>query len=317
VSTYIAVTGMLLIFLSAIFIFNHLTRRLRLLSGRMESFGRRGIMPKEPLPQPALEANGDEIDRLTSVFYQMTQTISNQMEKLTRADAMRRELVTNVSHDLRTPLTSLQGYLETLIYKKDLSPSEQDEYLRTALKHSDRLRKLVSDLFELSNLEAGQTDIHPEPFSFTELTLDVLQKYRLPAKEKEIELNTHFTPDMPFILGDIGYIERIMENLILNSILYTPPGGKVTVSIKEEAGTLRWTVTDTGYGISEEDLPHIFDRYFRGMPDHSAPDGTGLGLAISRRIAELHGSTIYVQSTQGEGSTFSFSLPVTPPGTTA
>jgi signal transduction histidine kinase len=122
---------------------------------------------------------------------------------------------------------------------------------------------------------------------------------------------------MPFVLGDIGYIERIMENLILNAILYTPPGGKVTVSIHEEEDALRLNVTDTGHGISEDDLPHIFDRYFRAMPDHPAADGTGLGLAISRRIAELHGRTIDVQSTLGEGSTFSFSLPVAPPDTPA
>jgi two-component system OmpR family sensor kinase len=316
-STYIAATGMLLIFLAAIFIFHHLTRRLRVLSRKVESFGQSGVIPDELVSEPGIERDGDEIDRLASVFYQMTRTISGQMEKLTQADAMRRELVTNVSHDLRTPLTSLQGYLETLIFKKDLSPAERDEYLRTALTHSDRLRKLVTDLFELSNLEAGQAEIQPELFSFSELAQDILQKYQIPASEKDIELIIELTPDMPFVLGDIGYIERVMENLILNAILYTPPGGKVTVSIHEEEDALRLSVADTGHGISEDDLPHIFDRYFRAMLDHPATDGTGLGLAIARRIAELHGRTIDVQSTLGEGSTFSFSLPVPPPDTPA
>jgi signal transduction histidine kinase len=314
-STYITATGILLIFLAAIFIFHHLTRRLRALSRTVESFGQSGVLPDELAPEPGVERDGDEIDRLASVFYHMTRTISGQMEELTKADAMRRELVTNVSHDLRTPLTSLQGYLETLIFKEDLSPAERGEYLRTALTHSDRLRKLVTDLFELSNLEAGQTEIQPELFSFSELVQDILQKYQLPASEKDIELITELKPDMPFVLGDIGYIERVMENLILNAILYTPPGGKVTVSIHEEEDALRLSVIDTGHGISEDDLPHIFDRYFRAMPDHPATDGTGLGLAISRRIAELHGTTIEVQSTLGEGSTFSFSLPVPPPDT--
>ena len=237
-STYIAATGMLLIFLAAIFIFHHLTRRLRVLSRKVESFGQSGVIPDELVPETGVVMDGDEIDRLASVFYQMTRTISGQMEKLTRADAMRRELVTNVSHDLRTPLTSLQGYLETLIFKKDISPAERDEYLRTALTQSDRLRKLVTDLFELSNLEAGQAEIQPELFSFSELAQDILQKYQIPASEKDIELITELKPDMPFVLGDIGYIERVMENLILNAILYTPPGGKVTVSILEEEDAL-------------------------------------------------------------------------------
>jgi signal transduction histidine kinase len=316
-TTYVAVVGLMLIFLASFYIFYRLTRRLRILTSRVESFGESGYLPETPVPEFRTDDDMDEIDILASVINRMARTISRQMEELTRADSMRRELVTNVSHDLRTPLTSLQGYLETLAFKKDLSPAEHEEYLRTALKHSDRLRKLVTDLFELSNLEAGQTEIQPELFSFTELAQDVLQKYQLPASEKEIELTTDFTHDMPFVLGDIGYIERIMENLILNAIIYTLPGGKVTVSIHKEKDALRLSITDTGHGISEEDLPHIFDRYFRAMPDHPAADGTGLGLAISRRIAELHGRTIDVQSTLGEGSTFSFSLPVAPPDTPA
>ena len=318
-STYITVAGMVLIFLSALFIFHHLTRRLRVLSNRVESFGHSGVLPAELASEPGTwekgNENGDEIDRLASVFYQMTRTISGQMEELTQADAMRRELVTNVSHDLRTPLTSLQGYLETLIYKKDLAPSEQDEYLKTALKQSDRLRKLVSDLFELSNLEAGQTEIQPEPFSLTELSQDVLQKYQLPASEKSIDLVTDFNPEIPFVLGDIGYIERVMENLIQNAILYTHAGGQVTVSLDEKPGCVNISVTDNGYGISEGDLPHIFDRYFRATSDHQGSGGTGLGLAISRRIVELHCRTIEVQSQEGAGSTFSFSLPIAAPDT--
>lgn len=312
-SVYAVVMGLLLVSLFGLFLFNHLTKRLRILTGKMESYRAGeiadyiGIVPKD-------EDHGDEIDRLGTAFTRMAYQINEQMEKLRASDSLRKELVSNVSHDLRTPLTSLQGYLETLLYKVDLTPEDRQHYLETALKHSDRLRRLVSDLFELSHLDADEVGIAQEAFSICELAQDVLQKFQLTADKKGVQLLSDFDGQLPFVLADIGLMERALENLIKNAIQYTPEGGEVTVSIFQDGQDLVLRVKDTGNGIPEEDLPHIFDRYYRSKETSSElPEGTGLGLAITRRVIELHGSKIDVQSAVGEGTRFSFRLPVASP----
>jgi len=307
-SVYAAVMGLLLVALFGLFLFNHLTKRLRVLTGKMESYKAgedvddTGIVLKD-------ESRGDEIDRLGIAFARMARQISEQMEKLRTSDSLRKELVSNVSHDLRTPLTSLQGYLETLRFKEDLTSEERQHYLDTALKHSDRLRRLVSDLFELSHLDADEVGITQEAFSICELAQDVLQKFQLAADEKGVRLISDFDGQLPFALADIGLMERALENLIKNAIQYTPEGGSVTVSISQDGPDLSLQVSDTGNGIGEDDLPHIFDRYYRAKEASSdLPEGTGLGLAITKRIVELHGGTIDVQSAVGEGTAISFRL---------
>jgi signal transduction histidine kinase len=308
-SVYAAVMGLLLVSLFGLFLFNHLTKRLRILTGKMESY-KAGQTADDIDIALKDEDQGDEINRLGIAFSQMASQISEQMEKLRTSDSLRKELVSNVSHDLRTPLTSLQGYLETLRYKHDLTQEDRQHYLETALKHSDRLRRLVSDLFELSHLDADEVGIEQEAFSICELAQDVLQKFQLYAEERGILLLSEFDGQLPFVLADIGLMERALENLIKNAIQYTPKGGKITVSISQDGQSLVLQVRDTGNGIPEVDLPHIFDRYYRTQEKSSElPEGTGLGLAITKRIIELHGSTIDVQSTIGEGTRFTFRLP--------
>jgi len=159
-------------------------------------------------------------------------------------------------------------------------------------------------------LDAHEVKAHPEPFSLGELALDVLQKFHLLATEREIKLTSDLDPHLPFVMADIGLIERALENLIKNAILYTPRGGTVTLNVLPGQDHLTLEVADTGKGMSEEDLPHIFDRYYRAdTTQDDTTEGTGLGLAITKRIVELHGSTITVESNPGAGSTFSFTLP--------
>jgi signal transduction histidine kinase len=294
-----------------LFLFKHLTKRLRSLAGELEDFRKTGFTA--PVAEPAgKQVNaGDEIDRLQSVFREMAVMISKQMRELKESDSVRRELLTNVSHDLRTPLTSMQGYLETLAVKKNLTERETQEYLDRAIENSDRLRRLITDLFELSKLDAHDVKAHPEPFSLGELVLDVVQKFRLTASERGVRLLSDPDPNLPFVMADIGLIERALENLIINAILYTPGGGAVTVTVEPHAGRLTVKVSDTGKGIRKEDLPHIFDRYYRvHSTDVEAVDGTGLGLAITKRIAELHGSAVQVDSETDRGSVFAFQLPI-------
>ncbi len=314
ISISVAVAGLVLVSFFGLYLFNSLTRRLREVTDSVESFREDGLIRTPELKHDPESEDGDEIDRLSAVFSRMAERINDQMAELKNADALRSELITNISHDLRTPLTSLQGYLETMLLKEDLTEDQRREYLKIALKHSDRLRKLISDLFELSRLDAREVQMSPEEFSLCELTQDILQKFSLSAQEKGILLISDFGQKLPFVFADIGLVERALENLIQNALQYTPAGGSVTVSIEPTAGRLVIKVADTGRGIDEENLPDIFDRYYRvdgGERDTQA--GAGLGLAITKRIVELHRESLEVASTVGEGTEFYFGLPVSSP----
>lgn len=302
--------GLIFISLFALVIFRHVTLRLRRLTTTVATF-QEEVPPAAGLPEAPAGRGGDEIDRLGAAFSDMAERISRQVSDIREADATRRKLVTNISHDLRTPLTSLQGYLETLAFKDDLTPEERDKYMNTALKHSDRLRRLVSDLFELSKLDSAEVEINAEPFSLSELAQDVLVKFELSAGERGVELVGSFDPDLPFVRADIGRVERVLENLVKNGIEHTPPGGGVEIDLRLGDGQVQVRVADSGSGIRPEDLPRIFEPYYRASGGRKmGGEGTGLGLAIARRIVNLHGSEISVTSETDKGSEFSFSLPV-------
>jgi len=313
ISIIAAVASLLLVSAVGLLLFNQLTKRLRGLSREVEKFKEDGFSAPVLKSAGGKDGNGDEIDRLEKVFREMAAVISAQVRELKESDSLRRELVTNVSHDLRTPLTSMQGYLETLAVKTDLSEKEKRGYLDRAIRQSNRLRRLIADLFELAKLDAHEVKDHPEPFSLGELALDVLQKFNLMASERGVNLVSDLDPRLPFVMADIGLIERALENLLKNAVTYTPGGGTVTLSVLPGPDQVTVTVADTGKGIREADLPHIFDRYYRiDTADDDTAEGTGLGLAITKRIVELHGSTIEVQSEPDRGSVFAFELPLAP-----
>jgi len=234
-----------------------------------------------------------------------------QVEELKEVDRLRRELVANVSHDLRTPLASLQGYLDTLLLKEGrLSPDEQHRFLEIASRHAERLGQLIDELFELAKLDAQATPIKVEPFSMAELVQDVVQKFQLRAEQAGIALAAEVRPDLPLVSGDIALMERVLENLLDNAIRHTPAGGRVDVALSADEGRMTVRVSDTGVGIPAENLPHIFDRFYRA--DNAAPHGgAGLGLAIAHRILDLHGTTLEAESRLNEGTTFVFRPPNT------
>ena len=292
-----------------------LTHRLRALAVTMENFKRstfskHSVVASQSQLHPMRSQPRDEIDELDATFSQMVDRIHTQVTQLNQTDQLRRELVANVSHDLRTPLTSLQGYLETLLLKEGtLSPQEQRNYLEIATKHSERLSKLIAELFELAKLNSQEMMPQIEPFSLRELIQDVVQKLKVVAEKKQVNLQTAIREDLPFVSADIGLIERVLENLIVNAIRHTPEMGVVTVALSLENGKMVTQVTDTGCGISPEDLPYIFDRYYRvANSEQGRATGAGLGLAISKRILELHGSSIDAHSILNDGTTFTFYL---------
>jgi signal transduction histidine kinase len=283
-----------------------LTRRLRRLANVMDRF--RGSDFAEPPTRNAPRRAGDEIDRLAATFEEMAERILGQMSQLKRTDTMRRELVANISHDLRTPLASLQGHLETLRFKGGLSEEEKRGYLEIALRQSEQLSRLVSQLFDLAKLDSEQADIQAEPFVLEDLVQDLVQEFRLPASERQVALATDQPAEPSLVMADIGLIERVLRNLIENSLRYTPAGGEIRIAIEPAGGHVAVRVSDTGCGISAEDLPRIFDRCYRGEKSRSDSAGAGLGLAIARRILELHGSEVTATSRPG-ATTIGFTLP--------
>jgi predicted ATPase/signal transduction histidine kinase len=223
---------------------------------------------------------------------------------------LRRELIANISHDLRTPLVSMRGYLELLAAKADsLTEAERSSFLSIALRQTENLSSLVDQLFELAKLEFKGTTLNVELLAPGDLANDVLQKFRLLAEQRNVRLAAVAAPGLPQVQGDLRLLERVFDNLIGNALQHTPEGGSVSVRLGPHARGLCVEVEDTGRGIAASDLPFVFDRHFRasGSAQHS-PGGAGLGLAISRRILELHRSALEVQSQEGIGTRFSFCL---------
>lgn len=291
-------------------VFRLLTRRLKKLNSevKLATDSQFDTQPKLALPT----AGGDEIDQLTESFLAMSTQIRRQLELLTENDRLRRELVANISHDLRTPLSAMQGYLETLIIKGEaLSDSDRDRYLRIARKHTVRLGVLIGDLFELAKLDSASVTPSLEAFSVPELMQDIAQEFQLEAEGKEIDLSIALDADTALTVGDIGLIQRVLENLVRNAIRFTPKGGEITLKIAQRPQSVAVSVTDSGPGIAEQDIPRIFDRFYRSEQGEEAlSESSGLGLAIVKRILDLHDSRITVISSPGAGTRFEFELPL-------
>lgn len=295
--------GVLVLFgLAWSLLFAQLTRPLRRLTERMRAFRTEDGERTAATPR----AEGDEVQILEATFDEMTLRIAQQLEDIRRMEVARRELVANVSHDLRTPLAAMRGYLETLalLGSDDERAEEREEYLAIAHRHAERLSRLVDELFELTELDSPEMELRRERFSLGELVQDNVQRFRGRAEEKGLELEADLERGVPTIEADLGLLERVLENLLENAVRHTPEGGSVEVCLSRVDGFVEVAVEDTGSGIEPEEIPHLFERWQCGDGG-----GTGLGLAIARRILELHGSDIEVESRPGEGSVFRFRLP--------
>ena len=301
--------GIIFSLLSSLLLFSGLTRRLKKLSLSMLNF--QHDVNSEAACIPAYKNNGDEIDSLIKTFVIMADKINLQVDKLQTVDRLRRELVANVSHDLRTPLATLQGYIETLILKDEhLDPKQRQFYLQIAIKHCERLNKLVTELFDLAKLDAGDTRLNKEPFNMIELIQDIVQKFQLAAKEKQVTIRIVENSELPFVLADIALIERVIENLLENALRHTAAGGIIDVQLIPGKEGVVVKVKDDGCGIPESEIPYIFDRFYQLDKNRTSHDtNSGLGLAIVKRIIELHKSDIKVTSQLHNYTIFSFILP--------
>ncbi|MBT0585996.1 HAMP domain-containing histidine kinase [Alteromonas sp. SM 2104] len=307
--------GASLVFLcvALLVLFKSFTRPMKILSDDMDRV-RAADFAKDVNHQvikPWKRESHNEVHRLGCAFNDMLLHIEAQFEKLQHTDTQRRILLADLSHDLRTPLANLQGYIETLDIQNDiLSPHERKRFVQISLKNARNLKRLIDQLFELAYLEAGQVTLNQETFSLAELLQDIAAKFAIKAEEKNVAIQLEPAAVDHYVVADIGKLERVLTNLIDNALRHTDSGGVITLAITRSADNIRVDIKDTGNGISENELAFIFDaRYQASNQCKDSQLHAGLGLAICKKLMQLLGSDVTVSSEVGSGTCFSLELP--------
>jgi len=246
----------------------------------------------------------DEVARLGYAFNTMAREVS-------RAHRMQRDFVTNVSHDLKTPLTSIQGFAQALLDGTAEAPEDRHRAAQIIFEEAERMRRLVHTLLELAKLESGQSPLADEPVDLAPLLQDAVRHAMPRAEAKRIELRARVPETLPTIRGDAARLVQVFDNLLDNALTYTPPGGTVEISAAlTSEGMLEVVVADTGEGIPPEDLPRIFERFYRADKARAGDSSTGLGLAIVKEIVTAHGGHVTASSQPGQGTRFTVTLPL-------
>ncbi|HEX2711584.1 MAG TPA: ATP-binding protein, partial [Candidatus Acidoferrales bacterium] len=237
--------------------------------------------------------------------------VLHDISELRRLERVRRDFIANVSHELKTPLTAIQGFAETLLAGALDDRENRRRFLEIIRDHARRLARLTDDLLELSMIEAGRLKLELQPVAVDELIAACVETTRLKAHQKQQVIEAECSAELPRARGDLNRLAEVLQNLLDNAVQYTPEGGRIAVRARTADGTVVITVSDTGIGIPQADQQRIFERFYRADAARSREvGGTGLGLAIARHIVEAHGGLIWVESTVGQGSDFHFSIPV-------
>jgi len=287
------------------FLSSTVTERINLLKGAAEKLAKGDLQTRVPV-------NGrDEVAALSTTFNQMAEQLQAADQKQRELETLRRDLIAWVSHDLQTPLTSMRAILEALSDGVVDEPEMVKRYLLTAQRDVMSLSALIDDLFQMSQLDAGGFPLHRASSSLSDLVSDTLESFSQLARQNGINLEGQVESDVDPVFMDTQAIGRVFNNLISNALRHTPANGRVSVWVRRGASGVEVTVSDTGEGIRPQDIPHIFERFYRGDPARSRQrgSGAGLGLAIARGIVQAHGGTIQVQSEPGKGTQFTFHLP--------
>lgn len=252
----------------------------------------------------------DEMAALANSFNEMAAQLEKGAEQRAELERMRRDLIAWVGHDLRTPLASIRAIVEALADGVVEEPADVKRYLGTAKKDIGSLSVLINDLFEMAQLDAGGLSLEQEAMSISDLLSDTLESFSAIAQQRGIKLAGEVIPGSDPVFVDTQKVARVLSNLVSNAIRYTPPEGSIQVRALPLDGQVQVEVIDTGSGISAEDLPHIFEQFYRGEKSRSrATGGSGLGLAISKSIIEAHGGKIKAESELGKGTRIIFTLP--------
>ena len=243
---------------------------------------------------------------------QLGHEINRMAEQLEHMEESRRSFVANVSHELRSPMTSMKGYVQAML-DGTISDSDRPKYLQVVLDETNRLTDLVRDLLDLSRLESGKFPMDLAPFDANEMMRRILIHFMQRIEEKGIEVDVRLTEDPCFALGDVSRITQVVSNFVDNAVKFMPgEGGVLTLRTRREGGNVRFEVQDNGPGVDAADQPHVFDRFYKADKAHTAGMGTGLGLSICRSILQQHKCDIEMRSRPGE-TVFAFDLPAAEP----
>jgi signal transduction histidine kinase len=250
-----------------------------------------------------VKRNRDEIDRLADAFNTMVDRVQGLIGQM-------KEITENIAHDLRSPITRMRGMAEMALTDENTG-EEQAAITGTIIEECDRLLEMINAMLDISEAESGLMKLNAEPVDLAALLRDVCDLFQPVAENRSLEILME-VPESVAVPGEPRKLQRVFSNLIDNALKYTPKGGSVNITIEEGAKDTVVTVKDTGDGIAETDLPHIFDRFFRGEKSRSTP-GSGLGLSLARAFVLAHRGTITATSTPGLGSEFTIMLPNTQP----
>jgi len=253
---------------------------------------------------------GDEVAGLAISFNQMAEQLQENAEKQRELDFLRRDLIAWIGHDLQTPLASIRAIIEALADGMVDDPETIHRYLRTAKKDVRSLSLLIDDLFQMAQLDAGGLTIHKEMNSISDIVSDTIESFSEKAQRQGVQLEGEVAPGIDHFYLDASRISRVFNNLVTNALRHTPSGGVIKIYVKPSSGNAFIEVRNNGEKIPPEDLPFLFERFYRGEKSRSrATGGSGLGLAISKGFVEAHGGTIGVES-RPEGTRFYFTLPM-------
>ena len=307
VGTPVALGGLMLLIagtaVAALVIFRPAQARLSALEDAARRFGEGDLSARAPA------IGGDEVAAVATAFNRMAAELSARQAQLVEADRARRQLLADVSHELLTPLTAIRGYAETLALPQFVPESKEGQRaVKVIQEEGERIERLVRDLLDLARFEAGGISMADENVDVDEIFERVSERHAKAAEEKGVAIVIEPHDDIRLI-GDPHRLEQAIQNLAANALRHTPPGGSVRLRASRQNGRVVLTVSDSGMGIPQQHLPHVFDRFYKADQSRAQTGGSGLGLSIVKAIVERHGGSVSARSTQGVETVFEIVLP--------
>jgi signal transduction histidine kinase len=299
VSRLLSIPGTALLVVATViataFIFAPARRRLKALERATDRLGAGDLSARAP------ETGGDEIAHVAGAFNRMAVELTARDEALRTVDRLRRQMLADVSHELKTPLTAMCGYIETLqMSNVELDAPARERYLQTLERETRRLDRIVQDLVDLARLESGVGSLDVRVFTLDRLFSHVVQRHDQDARARQVSLRASVAPEADQVVGDPHRLEQVVENLVANALRFTPPGGRVEMGGRAEGDAIVLTVADSGAGIAPEHVPHVFERFYKVDAARTRDmSGSGLGLSIAKAIVDRHQGSIEVTSEPG------------------